>query len=73
VSNAAAQSALVELGTAIDPVTGISIPVSRPTNGVRASAEFLLTFFNGALGAGVARAIDTRGAWKFTGRMGQGF
>jgi hypothetical protein len=72
-SNAAAQSALVELGTAIDPVTGISIPVSRPTNGVRASAEFLLTFFNGALGAGVARAIDTRGAWKFTGRMGQGF
>ena len=73
VSGAAAQAALLELGTTIDPVTGLPIPVSRPTNGVRASAEFLLTFFNGAFSLGVTRPIDTRGAWKFTGRLGQGF
>jgi hypothetical protein len=32
-----------------------------------------LTFFNGAVAAGIARQIDTPGRWKFTARMGQGF
>ena len=73
VSGPAAQAALVELGTTSDPVTGAPVPVSRSTRGVRASAEFLVTFFNGALAVGVARPIDTRGTWKFTGRLGQGF
>jgi len=73
VSNAAAQQALLELGTRVDPLTGVQTPISRPTNGVRASAEFLFTLFNGALSAGIARPIDTHGAWKFTARMGQGF
>ena len=73
ISNAAAQRALMELGTRIDSVTGLAVPISRPTNGVRASAEFLLTFFNGALAAGVTRVIDRPGPWKFTARMGQGF
>jgi len=73
VSSPAAQRALLELGTTTDSVTGLMVPVSRPTDGVRASAEFLLTFFNGALAAGVTRQIDRRGPWKFTARMGQGF
>ncbi|HEY3744864.1 MAG TPA: hypothetical protein VGL17_01395 [Gemmatimonadaceae bacterium] len=73
VSGPAAEAALLELGTTIDAVTGLPVAVSRPTNGVRASAEFLLTFFNGAFALGVTRPIDTRGPWKFTGRLGQGF
>jgi hypothetical protein len=73
ISNAAAQRAVLELGTEIDPVSGLPTPISRATNGVRASAEFLVTFFNGALAAGITRPIDTKGPWKFTARMGQGF
>ncbi len=73
ISNAAAQRALVELGTKVDPATGLTVPISRPTDGVRTTAEFLLTFFNGALAVGVARPIDTQGPWKWTARMGQGF
>jgi hypothetical protein len=73
ISGAAAQAALIELGTRINPATGAVESLSRPTNGVRASAEFLFTLFNGALSAGIARPIDTHGAWKFTARMGQGF
>ena len=73
ISGAAAQRALLELGATTDSVTGIMVPISRPTEGVRASAEFLLTFFNGALGVGITRPIDTHGRWTFTGRMGQGF
>jgi hypothetical protein len=73
VSNAAAQRALLELGTTFDSVTSRVVPISRPTNGVRASAEFLFTLFNGAAAIGVTRVIDTRGPWKFTARIGQGF
>jgi hypothetical protein len=73
VSGPGAQAALLELGTTIDPVTGLPVPISRPTRGVRASAEFLLTFFNGSFALGVTRQIDIQGAWKFTGRLGQGF
>ena len=73
ISGPAAQRALLELGTSIDPVTGFPVPISRPTDGVRASAEFLFTVFNGAAAIGVTRVIDTHGPWKFTARMGQGF
>ncbi|MFL5478175.1 MAG: hypothetical protein ACJ79X_04070, partial [Gemmatimonadaceae bacterium] len=73
ISGPAAQRALLELGSTIDPAIGTVQPLSRPTNGVRASAEFLFTLFNGALSAGITRPIDTHGAWKFTARMGQGF
>ena len=72
VSNQKAAAALLELGTTAD-ASGAIFPVSRPTDGVRASAEFLITFFNGAVAAGITRQIDTRGPWKFTARMGQGF
>jgi hypothetical protein len=73
ISNAAAERALLELGTRTDSNTGAVLPLSRPTNGVRASAEVLLTFFSGALAIGVARPIDQPGPWKLTGRIGQGF
>ena len=73
ISGPSAQRALLELGTTIDPVTGLAVPLSRPTDGVRASAEFLFTLFNGAAALGVTRVIDTHGPWKFTGRLGQGF
>ena len=73
VSSAAAERALLQLGTKTDSNTGGAIPLSRPTDGIRASAEVLLTFFSGALAVGVARPIDRPGAWKLTGRIGQGF
>jgi hypothetical protein len=73
VSSVAAAIAVRELGVRTDPLTGLLVPISSPTNGVRASAEFLVTFFNGALAAGVTRPVDTRGPWKFTARIGQGF
>ncbi|HEY1952751.1 MAG TPA: hypothetical protein VGG76_08085 [Gemmatimonadaceae bacterium] len=72
VSDAAAQAAMLELGSRVDG-TGVVVPLSRPTDGVKATAEFLVTFFNGALATGVARPIDRRGPWKFTARIGQGF
>jgi hypothetical protein len=73
ISGPAAQRALLELGTTVDPTTSLPVTLSRPTNGVRASAEFLFTLFNGAAALGVTRVIDTHGPWKFTGRIGQGF
>lgn len=73
VSSPAAQRALEALGTSTNPASGSVVPISRPTDGIRASAEFLFTLFNGALAAGITRVIDTNGAWKFTARMGQGF
>jgi hypothetical protein len=73
VSGPAAEQALLDLGSRLDPVTGQLIPLSRPTDGIRASAEVLLTFFSGALAVGVTRPIDHSGPWKFTGRIGQGF
>lgn len=73
VSSPEAEAALLELGAVMDPVTGALVPLSRPTDGVRASAEFLLTFFSGSLGIGVTRPIDRAGPWRLTGRIGQGF
>lgn len=72
VSSAAAQRALLELGSRMNSSGGL-VPVSQPTNGVRASAEFLLTFFSGSVAVGVTRQIDRSGPWKLTARMGQGF
>jgi hypothetical protein len=68
-----ARQALLELGTTIDSATNQPVPLSRPTNGMRASAEFLATFFSGALAIGVTRPLDEARGWKFTWRIGQGF
>ena len=73
VSGPDAERALLELGTKVDASTGATIPVSRPTDGMRASAEVLLTFFGGALAVGATRQIDKQAPWKLTGRIGQGF
>jgi hypothetical protein len=73
VSSDEARQALIELGTRLDPATNLQVPLSRPTGGVRASAEFLATFFSGALAIGVTRPIDESRKWKFTWRIGQGF
>ncbi|HUF31459.1 MAG TPA: hypothetical protein VMM77_12480, partial [Gemmatimonadaceae bacterium] len=73
VSGPEAAAALLELGTTIDGESGAIVPLSRTTDGVRASAEFLVTFFSGALAVGVTRPIDRQGPWRFTGRIGQGF
>ena len=73
ISGAKARQALLELGAREDSAGNPSIPLSRPTEGMRASAEFLVTFFSGALAFGVTRAIDQPDKWKFTGRIGQGF
>ena len=72
-SGPAADAALLELGATVDPATGVLVPLSRPTDGVRASAELLVTFFSGSLAVGVTRPIDRAGPWRFTGRIGQGF
>jgi hypothetical protein len=73
VSSDAARQALIELGTRTDPTTLVAVPLSQPTNGMRASAEFLATFFSGALAIGVTRPLDESRKWKFTWRIGQGF
>jgi hypothetical protein len=73
VSDDEAHRALLELGTRIGPDIFPPVPLSSPTHGMRASAEFLATFFSGAIAFGVTRPIDQPGKWKFTGRIGQGF
>ena len=73
ISGEKARAALLELGTLPDIEGNPTVPLSRPTDGMRASAEFLVTFFSGALAFGVTRAIDQPDKWKFTGRIGQGF
>jgi hypothetical protein len=57
-SSPAARSALLLLGG--DGAT----PLSRPTDGVRATADVRLTLLSGAIGAGFARPIDHAGPWK---------
>ena len=73
ISGERAQQAVNLLGAPYDIEGNPSIPLPRATDGMRASAEFLLTFFSGALAVGVTRAIDQPDNWKFTGRIGQGF
>ncbi|HEX2721761.1 MAG TPA: hypothetical protein VHM24_02505 [Gemmatimonadaceae bacterium] len=72
-SDSAARRALLVLGTTIDGESGRVTPLSRPTNGMKASSELLMTFFGGSLALGITRPIDQPGDWRFTGRIGQGF
>jgi hypothetical protein len=73
VSDEAALQALLELGQKVDEETGLLTPLSQSTDGMRGSAEVLVTFFSGALAFGVSRPIDHAGPWRFTWRIGQGF
>lgn len=73
ISSDAARAAVLELGTRTDQATGVAVPLSRATGGMRASGEFLVTFFSGAVAVGVTRPLDEARKWKFTARIGQGF
>ena len=57
-SSDAVRRSLIALGG--DGVT----PLSRPTDGIRATADVRLTFLAGAMGVGLSRAIDHGAAWK---------
>jgi hypothetical protein len=73
VSSDRARRALLELGARRDTATGALIPISAPTNGIRASADLRLTFFSGAASIGVTRAIDRADKWRFIATVGQAF
>ena len=73
ISSAEARAAVLKLGVTPGVGDAPDIALSRATGGVRASAEFLATFFSGALAFGVTRSIDHPDKWRFTGRIGQGF
>ena len=76
-SDNAARASIARLGSVGDSTTGPpttgagSIPVSRPTFGVKSSVDFRLRFFGGAVSMGVARAIDRRQPWRFVVGFGQ--
>ena len=57
-SSDAARAALLALGG--DGVTALS----RPTDRIRATADFRFTILSGAIGAGFARPIDQPGKWR---------
>ena len=48
-------------------------PLSRPTDGIRATVDARVTLFGGLLGFGVARPVDHAGPWRFVFRVGQEF
>ena len=47
------------------------IPVRPPTDGVRSSVTVGLRVFGGAIGFGMARALDRRDAWRLRVDFGQ--
>ncbi|HWL40978.1 MAG TPA: hypothetical protein VNO75_12145 [Gemmatimonadaceae bacterium] len=68
ISTPAAQTAVDALGA------GFSVtPVSRATDGFRATASVGLTFFSGSAHIGFARPIDHQAPWKFVWGLGHSF
>jgi hypothetical protein len=70
-STIAARQALIALGPRvdpatdvplIDPATGADYPASKPTGDARTSADIMLRFFGGSLGAGVAHTLSGDGS-----------
>jgi hypothetical protein len=70
-SDDAALASIERLGTRVDSATGARIPISRPTEGVRASANMGLRFFGGAVFVGVVRPVDRAGTWRWTFSLAQ--
>ena len=64
LSGDGAREAAFRLGTRFDEDSGMEVPISRPTGGVRTSVELQLRFFGGAVGVGVARAVDRGDSWS---------
>jgi hypothetical protein len=57
---------------ALGPI-GSTTPVSRPTDGFRATVGFGLTFFSGSVHVGVARPVDHKAPWRFVWGLGHNF
>lgn len=68
VSTDAARAAVTALGAAWS-----TTPVSRPTDGFRATFGFGLTFFSGTAHIGIARPIDHKAPWRLVGGLGHNF
>lgn len=62
--NAAAQAAVLRLGTQRDSTTGALVPVSRATGGIRATMSAGLRFFGGGMFVGATRPIDRAEKWR---------
>ncbi|MGV3710878.1 MAG: hypothetical protein ACO1Q7_18795 [Gemmatimonas sp.] len=60
----AARESILRLGLLPD-TAGVLQPVSRVTNGVRATASVGLRFLAGSLFAGWARPVDRKAPWRF--------
>jgi hypothetical protein len=77
LSSAGARRAVVDMNPNADMPCGPTIappcaePISRPTDGIRATADARLTFFGGLVGVGVARPIDRAAPWRLVFRFGQ--
>ncbi len=71
--NEAALESIARLSV-IDPnVLASYAPVSRPSDGIRASVTAGLRLFSGAVFIGAARAVDHAAPWKFRLTFGQQF
>jgi hypothetical protein len=74
--DASTRAAIALIGTRRDTVSGLTVPATRPTDGVRSTVNVTLRLFGGTLGLGLARPIDSRGSsrgWSFLFGVGQPF
>ena len=72
VSTAAARVALAELTPVPDPtLLALWRPVSRPSDGVRATITGGVRFFGGAVGLLLARPMEQSGKWRLMLTFGQ--
>jgi len=77
LSSAGARDAVRRFGVASAPpgivpaiVPVRETPLSRPTDGIRATLDLRLRFFGGSVSVGAARPIDSAGRWRFVGGFG---
>ena len=74
-SSEAARVAIQQLDPSAPPdcvtLNVCPVPLSIPTNGVRATVDARVTFFGGLVGIGVARAIDHAAPWRLAFRFSQ--
>ena len=68
LSSIGARQAVMELGDGWSPV-----PVSQPTNGVRATVGAGVTLFSDLMHIGVARPVDRAAHWRFVAGFGATF
>ena len=79
VSSAGAHAALQRLDPTFDAAcdsaepTACPSPISRATDGIRATVDARVTLFGGLVGVGVARPVDHAAPWRLAFRFGQEF